>query len=178
MAEILYPERQRCKTCRKGFSSQVLGGMYCSYRCGKYPTPAKTLTEAPRGCKRQVDNTWGYKTRYNAPSEVPVKYRNDPSTNIYLCDNCRTYHIGHSRPDETPVSQELTRYVKDYAELASVVERYLSQKNIDKKDLAKKLKVPTIRITEFLSASNKTSPDLIFKILYELRLRVELKTVN
>lgn len=172
MPTSLYPNRQRCKKCRKSFTDIVVAGEYCSYRCGGFPSPAKTIAEAPRGCKREVNGSWGYKTRFKAPSEVPPKYQSDPSTNIYLCDNCRHYHIGHSRPEEAP--EKLKRYVSSYEELSSVISRMLTQQNIDKKQLAKSLKVPTIRITEILEASPKVSPVLLFKVISALRLRVDI----
>ena len=175
MSEKLYPERQRCKTCRKAFSDQVLASLFCSYKCGGFPLPAKNISDAPRSCKREVNGAWGYKTRFKAPMEVPEKYQKDPSTNIYLCDNCKMYHIGHSRPDAGEVPREkLVRYVKDLEELGSVIERYMNSRKIDKKVLAKKMKVPAIRITEAINGSSKTTASFLFKLLNELRLRVEI----
>lgn len=180
MAEKLYPARQRCKTCRKGFDKTILAGLYCSYKCGGFPPPAKTVPDAPRGCKREVDGKWGYKVRYSSPDSVPIKYQNDPSTNIYLCDNCRTYHIGHSRPDRevNQQAQQLVRYVKDLKELGSVIERYMISNNIDKKVLAKKLKIPAIRITEIQQASPKANAMVLMRLLYELKLRVEITSIS
>jgi hypothetical protein len=175
MAETFYPQRQRCKTCRKGFSDTILAGLYCSYRCGGFAAPAKTIEEAPRSCKRQVNDSWGYKTRYKSEIEVPEKYRSDPSTNIYLCDNCKFYHIGHSRPDATEVPREkLVRYVKDEKELGSVIERYMASRKIDKKVLAKKLKIPAIRITEIHNGSANVKASTLFTVMNELRLRIEI----
>lgn len=172
MSQTYYPVRQRCKTCRKGFGELVIAGQFCSYKCGGFPQPAKTITEAPRGCKREVNGTWGYKTKFKSATEVPSKYQNDPSTNIYLCDNCRHYHIGHSRPEQQP--EKLVRYVSSYEELASVIARIFVQNNLDKKLVAKKMGVPIIRITEVINGSPKVSPVLLFKLLNFLRLRVEL----
>ena len=174
MAEILYPDRQRCKTCRKGFQDIVLEGLYCSYRCGRFSTPASTVDEAPRGCKRIVNGVWGYKTRYKAVAEVPEKYKHDPTTNIYLCDNCHTYHIGHSRVEDNPTAESFTRYVSSFEELGSVVERVLKQKGLDKRNLAKVLKVPAVRITEVLEGNPKASPVVLFKILNALHIKLVL----
>ena len=179
MKETLFPQRQRCKTCRKSFTDIVLAGVYCSYKCGKFSAPAKTIDDAPRSCKREVNNSWGYKTRFKAPSEVPPKYQNDPSTNIYLCDNCRTYHIGHSRVDTTEVPREkLTRYVSSLEELGSVIERYLLTRKIDKKILAKKMKVPAVRITEVINGSPKVSAIFLLTLLNELKIRVEITSTK
>lgn len=175
MAETYYPQRQRCKKCRKSLSETVLAGQYCSYKCGGFASPAKTIEDAPRSCKREINNVWGYKTRFKSELEVPEKYRNDPSTNIYLCENCKFYHIGHSRPDATEVPREkLVRYVKDTQELGSVIERYMASRRIDKKVLAKKMKVPVIRVTEVLNGSNKVTAVFLFKLMEELKLRVEI----
>jgi hypothetical protein len=175
MPETLYPQRQRCKTCRKGFTDIVLEGLYCSYRCGKFTAPTSNIEDTPRSCKREVNGSWGYKTRFKSEQEVPQKYRDDPSTNIYICDNCHTYHIGHSRPDATEVPREkLIRYVKNEKELGSVIERYMSSRNIDTKTLAKKLKIPAIRIKEIFEGSDKVKANILFNVMNELRLRIEI----
>lgn len=172
--ETFYPSRQRCKTCRKAFKELVLGGLYCSYKCGHFPAPAKTITDAPRGCKREVNNKWDYKTRYRSEAEVPKKYQDDPSTNIYNCDNCRMYHIGHSRIEPVAKEERLVRYVTDLKELGSVISRYMETKKIDKKLLAKKLKLPVIRITEIQNGSAKATAYNLMLILNELHLRIEI----
>lgn len=177
MAETIYPERQRCKTCRKKLEDNVFVGMYCSYRCGKLPNPAKNITEAPRGCKREVNGQWGYKTRYKSPKMVPEKYQIDPSTNIYLCDNCQTYHIGHSRVEvDTSSTERLLRYVKDNKELGSVIQRFRESRNIDKKTIAKALKIPAIRITEIESGSPSASVVNLMNVLNYLKLKIEISS--
>lgn len=170
-----YPTRQRCKTCRKKLEKVVLAGQFCSYKCGGFPEPAKTVTEAPRGCKRQVDGRWDYKTRYLYPEQIPDKFKQDPTTNVYLCDNCRTYHIGHSRPEEY---ESLTRYVNSFEELGSVIQRHRETMKLDKKVLAKTLKVPAIRITEIENGDPKASIAVLFKVLDALRLRVSIMNLK
>lgn len=167
----MYPERKRCKQCGKKLDRLILEGLYCSYKCGKFPLPAKTLAEAPRGCKREVNRKWDYKTRFNAPSLVPEKLRNDAAINIYACDNCRMFHIGHSRvePFET-----LTRYVNNAKELGSVIQRHREGLKIDKKLLAKTLKVPVIRITEVEEGSKNVQMYVVFAILEYLKIKISL----
>lgn len=172
--EACYPTRQRCKTCRKSFKENVLGGLYCSYKCGNYPSPAKNITDAPRGCKREVNGKWDYKTRFRSESEVPKKYQDDPSTNIYECDNCHMYHIGHSRVETVDKEERLVRYVTNLKELGSVISRYMESKKIDKKVLAKKLKIPAIRITEIQEGSTKATAYNLMLLLNELHLRIEI----
>lgn len=149
----------------------VLAGLYCSYICGGYPAPAKNLSDVPRGCKREVNGKWDYKTKYLHEGQVPEKYRKDASTNIYLCDNCKMYHIGHSKPETL---EPLVRYVNTLKELGSVVQRYRESLNIDKKALAFRLKLPTIRITEIENGSPKASAENLMKVLAALHLKISL----
>lgn len=173
MPEKVFPERLRCKTCRKQLDKVVLDGVFCSYRCAKLPTPSNKVADAPRHCKRQVNNVWGWKTRYRSEGEVPQKLRNDPGTNIYRCDSCHFLHVGHSRvqPDDV---EKLRRVVGDAVTLGSVVQRVREQKNIDKKDLAKVLKVPAIRLTEIENGDSKMNVLILFAVLNKLRITVEL----
>ena len=97
MAERLYPDRTRCKKCSKGLNgTPVVDGLYCSYRCASIPAPSTKVDEAPRGCKRQIDGKWGFKTRYKYEAEVPQRLRDDPATNVYRCDYCHNLHVGHN----------------------------------------------------------------------------------
>lgn len=172
MAEILYPKRMKCKTCRKGLNKTVLDGLYCSYKCANLPQPSDDIAQAPRHCRRAINGVWGWKTRFRYENEVQEKLRLDPATNIYRCDYCHFLHVGHSRPDEAPT--QLKRTVTDIQTLGSVILRYREQKNISKKDLAKMLKVPLIRITEIENGDPKLNPTILFAVLYKLRLTVEI----
>lgn len=172
MAEILYPKRLRCKTCRKNLETTVLDGLYCSYRCAKLPQPSKNIADAPRHCKRAINNVWGWKTKYRYEGEVPEKLQKDPGTNIYRCDSCHFLHVGHSRVEESSVS--LKRFVQDEKTLGSVILRYREQKNISKKDLAKSLKIPVIRLTEIETGNPKMNVTMLFMVLNKLRLTVEI----
>lgn len=173
MPEKIFPERLRCKTCRKGLDKVVLDGLYCSYRCANLPVPSSKVTDAPRNCKREVNGSWGWKTRYRYEGEVPVKLQNDPGTNIYRCDFCHFLHVGHSRvqPED---KEKLRRTVSDPVTLGSVIKRAREQKNFDKKVLAKIMKVPAIRITEIEEGNPKADTAILFALLYKLRITVEL----
>lgn len=171
MAEILYPKRQRCKTCSKKLDKVVLAGMFCSYRCGSFPNPAKTLAEAPRGCKREVNNVWDYKTRFLAPTLVPDKFKNDAAVNVYLCDNCRQYHIGHSRPE---TFETLSRYINSPKELGEVIRKHREALKVDKKVLAKALKIPVIRITELEEGNKTVQLGTLLAVLDALRVKLSL----
>lgn len=175
--ERLYPTRQRCKACNKKLTEEnVLSSLYCSLKCGKYSTPAKTVEEAPRGCKREQNNTWVYKKKFSHPTAVPQKYLDDPATNVYECENCHRYHMGHSRPDTShdPLKDKLSTSVSSWDAVGEVVRKYREAKNIDKKMLAKALKIPAIRITEIEAGDPNVKLGTLFKVLDSLKITVTL----
>jgi len=173
MAETLFPKRLRCKTCRKGLEKIVLDGLYCSYRCAGVPVPSNKVAEAPRHCKREVNGIWNWKTKYRYDGEVPEKLRQDPGTNIYVCDYCHFKHVGHSRL-QVDVPEKLRRTVSDAVTLGSVIQRSREQRKIDKKTLAKVLKVPAIRITEIENGDPKMNIQVLFLVINKLRIKLEL----
>lgn len=172
MAERLFPNRVRCKTCSKKLEDIVINGLYDSYACAKLPAPKKNVDDAPRNCKRQIGDKWGFKTRYRYEGEVPQKLRDDPATNIYRCDYCFTLHVGHSRIE--PAREKLRRTVGDAGTLGSVIQRTREVKKIDKRVIAKTLGVPAIRITEIERGDAKIDVAVMFKLLSVLRIKVEL----
>lgn len=173
MATLLFPERTRCASCRKKLDRVVLDGQYCSYKCAGAPEPAKDLDQVPRHCKRQVGAQWGLKTKYRYEGEVPQKLRDDPATNVYRCDYCHFLHVGHSRL-QAGTPEKLRRLVSDPQTLGSVILRVRESKGIDKRVLAKALKVPAIRITEIERGDAKVDSSVLFQVLYALRISVEL----
>ncbi|WP_172465715.1 helix-turn-helix domain-containing protein, partial [Arthrobacter sp. Hiyo1] len=103
MAETLFPQRQRCKTCRgnlgKTVNDPVLFGLYCSPKCAGIAEPSANAgyQGTPRECRTQRDGGWFFKRRYRSEGEIPDKIRDDPSTNWYWCGHCGTLHVGHTR---------------------------------------------------------------------------------
>jgi Helix-turn-helix len=173
MSETLYPERSRCRTCRKKFGTAVLDGMFCSYSCAKKPTPSKNVKDAPRHCKREVNGKWDWKRKYLCEQHVPEKLLADPATNVYRCDYCRYLHVGHSRI--LPTQEEKLRRLVDGPEtLGSVIQRVREQKNIDKKTLAKILKCPAIRITEIERGDHNIDARVLFGLTRALSLKIEV----
>lgn len=100
MSQILFPQRQRCKTCRGGLGrtvkDEVLFGLYCSARCAGISAPATRPQDAPRECTTVRDGQKVFKRVYRAESEIPDKLREDPSTSWYTCA-WGHIHIGHTR---------------------------------------------------------------------------------
>lgn len=175
MPETLYPIRTRCKNCRKGLdNTPVVDGIFCSYRCAKIPAPSSKVDDAPRGCKRQINKKWGFKTKYKYENEVPQRLRDDPATNIYRCDYCRTLHVGHNAPLAV-TETALHRGVTSFNQMGSVIQRQRESRKLTKKQVANNLKVPIIRITEIEEGNKNAKAEVLFAVLRELRLSVEVK---
>lgn len=170
MKTSLYPERTRCLTCRKKFVDTVLNGTFCSYPCAGSPAPSGRVGDAPRNCKREINGKWDFKTRFKAETEIPEKLRNDPATNIYRCNYCLFLHVGHSRPVEfTP--EKLNRTITDLETLGTVISRARLQKKMSIKDLALRTKVPMVRIKELEEGNKNMRMDVLFRVLYILRIQ-------
>lgn len=171
MPEKLYPERQRCASCRKKLEETVLDGQYCSYPCASVTAPSPNVDLAPRFCKREVAGKWAFKAKFRAESEVPQKLRDDPATNIYRCEYCHFLHVGHSRPVEF-TREKLRRTVSDTETLGSVIKRAREAKGVDIKVLAKRLKVPAIRLKEIEDGSPKMDVSVLMHVIYALRIQM------
>lgn len=173
----VFPERQRCITCRKKLNKIVLLGMYCSYPCAKAIAPSGNIVDAPRSCKYEKKMNgksvgWVFKAKYRCDSEVPEKLRKDPATNIYVCDYCKFLHVGHSRLDTLKV-EKMRRIVSDAETLGRVVRLSREAKDLTIKDVAKIIKVPAIRIKEIETGNEKVNLQALFKVLSFLKIKVE-----
>lgn len=173
MTQMIFPERQRCKTCRQKLEKIVLSGMFCSYKCALHPEPSQVIDDVPRCCKRQVGDRWDLKAKYRYEGEVPERLRLDPATNIYRCDSCLFLHVGHSRVQPVDVSK-LRRTIYDEEILGSVIRRRREQLGWEKSRLAKDLKVPAIRITEIENGEKKIDVNALFKLMHRLKLTIEI----
>lgn len=171
MQEKIYPERQRCAACRKKLEDTVLDGKYCSYQCLGIPVPSGKVADAPRYCKREVSGKWDFKTRFKSASDVPTKLQEDPATNIYRCEYCHFLHVGHSRPVEF-TRDKLRRTVADTETLGSVIKRAREAKGYDLKMLAKRLKVPAVRLQEIETGDPRMRVDVLMAVIYTLRIQM------
>lgn len=170
MSERLYPDRQRCKKCGKGLKDIVLDGLYCSYSCGKLSRPVEDIDAAPRQCKMERDNKWLWKQKYRSESDVPERFKNDPSTNIYRCSHCHFLHIGHSRA----LSTEKARLILDSETLGSFMIRVRESRNETRKDVASKLKIRPIRIKEIEEGSDNIDVKVMFALLKYYRMKMNI----
>lgn len=103
MAETLFPQRQRCKSCRgnlgKTVNDPVLFGLYCTSKCAGIGNPATRPEDAPRECTTVRDGRKVFKRVYRSQSEIPDRLREDPSASWYTCASGHI-HIGHTRMGE------------------------------------------------------------------------------
>lgn len=171
LSEVLFPKRQRCKACGKKLDELVVLGLYDSYRCAGMANPAKNPDEAPRECKTERDGKWQWKRRYRSESEIPVKLREDPSSNWYWCTtSCGNLHIGHSR---IKLDVEQQRVVRSREELVDVLLKARGKADI--KQVAKAAGILPIRLRELENPkSDRVDLDALFKVLkiYRLKLAV------
>lgn len=90
---LVWPDRVRCRRCRRFLDATVLLGMFCSYDCADLPEPLP-LAEAPRQCVFGPRAKRRYKARYRSAEEALAHCR-DPKMSVYLCGNCYQWHMGH-----------------------------------------------------------------------------------
>ena len=171
MAETLFPQRQRCKTCRKGLGQSaqdpVYLGLYCTPRCAGIAAPATRPEDAPRECRTQRDGRWAWKRRYRSESEIPDKIRADPSTSWYTCSHCSHWHVGHSRMGEA----EKFRMLADPSDLADMLVKLRGKATHTQ--VAKAAGVQPIRLKELENPKKGQRVDLhtLFKVLAVLQAR-------
>jgi hypothetical protein len=122
-----------------------------------------------------VNGQWGFKTRFKYEGEVPQRLRDDPASNVYRCDYCHNLHIGHNAPiavEET----SLHRGVTSFEQLGSVIQRQRETRKLTRKQVATKIKVPIIRVTEIEEGRKEARVDVLFAVMKELRLSLEVKS--
>lgn len=179
MAEVVYPQRKRCKKCGHGLGltakDEVLFGLYCSWKCAGIPEPAQTPGFAPRECKSEREGQgWAFKRRYRCLSEVPSKLRDDPSVDVYTCQHCGHLHIGHSR-----IHQDEKSYVLMHSEsLSQLLIKMRGSRT--HKEIGLAVGVRPIRIKELETDSSMINTDVLFKLLafYRIRLAVLLNSMT
>jgi hypothetical protein len=105
---LLYPQRQRCRACRKYFCFEVIYRLYCSAECAGLPNQPGIM-DLPRSCRVFRDGEWVPKRSYRSYREA---YRRSGQARnkgrvIYLCDGpdgCGLYHIAKKRASPAPSS--------------------------------------------------------------------------
>lgn len=171
--ETLYPERQRCKKCGKGFPERgALDGLFCSYRCGGFAEPFKKIDDAPRWCKTQKNGKWEWKKRMRSAQELPKALRNDATVSMYWCDHCHFLHLGGSESKNLKFDKK-DRLVSSRVELAEILVK--SRGDASLREIGKASGLQPIRIKELEDPTcSKIDVVILFKLLefYKLKLAV------
>jgi hypothetical protein len=90
---LLYPERQRCRACRRFFGFVPILRQWCSEECAGV---AYDLTTAPRSCKvrdREDPSGWAWKQVWWTESDAKRACRRKGAAAWYQCDGCWGYHL-------------------------------------------------------------------------------------
>ena len=107
MKQLLYPERKRCRACRRYFCFEVIKGLYCSRECaGLPPLPVLPLEQLPRTCRTgrlggKIRAKTCYFTEAEALETMAAQRHADPGLEAYECPNCLYWHLGHSYQPES-----------------------------------------------------------------------------
>lgn len=172
MAELLFPDRQRCAKCRGGLDEVVLLGKFCSARCaGMAPVPTDPA-KAPRECVTTRDGKTVFKRRYRSVAEIPDRIRADFSVSEYTCQVCGHWHIGHSRA----AGPEPLRMLTDPGDLPDVLIKLRGKAT--RTQVAKVAGVRPIRLKELEEGvGHPESLATLFKVLPVLQagLGVQLR---
>lgn len=89
---LLYPDRQRCRACRRYFGFEIILRQWCSEECAGR---AYNLENAPRSCKvwdRELGE-WRWKRVWWHEREAKRACRKKGAADWYRCDGCWGYHL-------------------------------------------------------------------------------------
>ena len=174
--ERLFPDRQRCKACKKGLGvdgADVPFGLFCSTRCAGLAELHTDPSRAPKECKTERNGRWEFKRRYRSVGEIPARLRDDASANHYWCQHCGSLHIGHSR---IRLDNEAFRMLQSTADLGDLLVKLRGAAT--HKQVAAVAGVRPIRLKELEAGTpHPESLATLFKVLaaYRTRLGVALR---
>lgn len=103
MSITLYPDRQRCRKCRRFFGAAVIRGQWCSYHCAGMDVPSDDPADWPREHykRTRISQPPVPKSSFNSEAEARARIpRGDASLTLYVCKYCGTWHMGHKRGTE------------------------------------------------------------------------------
>ena len=88
----LYPERQRCRKCRRYFGFTVILRQWCSEECAGIEY---NLATAPRSCKvrDRSSGAWRWKQVWWTEWSVQRACKAKGAGGWYRCDGCWGYHL-------------------------------------------------------------------------------------
>lgn len=107
---LLYPERQRCRTCRRYFAFTVILRAYCSEECAGLPLRPIDVEDLPRQCRVKHDGIWRAKAVWNSP-RLAAKAAKKQKIHWYACEppvGCGRYHLSTKPgPYTGPTEEEI-----------------------------------------------------------------------
>jgi hypothetical protein len=168
MAENLFPSRQRCKTCGKGFKTHVLSGLYCSYKCANHPVPTTDPSKAPRECAYQRDGKFVFKRKFRCEQEIPDTIMSKPDVSVYRCKHCLYIHTG------TAVARSVKeqKSIGSMAELSEVLVKMRGKAT--RTTVGKVAGVRPIRIKEIEEGADRIDPEALFALLKLYRINLSV----
>lgn len=103
---LLYPERQRCRACRRYFGFIVILRQWCSEECAGVEY---NLENAPRSCKvwDHEGGGWRWKQVWWSERQVKKACRKKGAAAWYRCDGCWEYHLTKISPERWAELQDL-----------------------------------------------------------------------
>lgn len=101
---------------------------------------------------------------------MPQRLRDDPATNVYLCEHCRFLHVGHSRA----IGTETARLIRDEVVLGDTLRKIRETRKQSLKEVGEKIKERPIRIKEVEDAQTTIHPVVLFKLLQYYRVKINL----
>lgn len=110
---LLYPERKRCRTCRRYFAFIVVLRQDCSEECAGLPEYPRSAEELPRRCRvwDSRESCWRPKIVYWTEPDAQRAARKQRSF-WYLCDRetggCGEYHLSKLSPEAYKARQEVS----------------------------------------------------------------------
>jgi hypothetical protein len=95
--DSVWPERKRCRKCRRYFGPLVLDGKFCSYHCAGHDVPSIDPADWPRGHRRwdHPNIQWVEKVPYLSEEEA---LRTGHRVRAYRCGYCLMWHRATVRP--------------------------------------------------------------------------------
>lgn len=106
-ALLLYPERQRCRRCRRYFGFVVIQRQWCSEECAGVEYNLET---APRQCKtpdRDAPGGWRWKRVWWTEAAARRAVRRNGAKDFYRCEGCWGYHLTKQTPEERAAKEYL-----------------------------------------------------------------------
>lgn len=95
--ELIYPDRQRCRTCRRYFGFEVLFGLYCTRDCaGLGPVPSN-VEDWPRQCRSFDRRAGAWQPKVPFRTEEEAREAATRQDTWYRCDSCGSWHIATNK---------------------------------------------------------------------------------